>query len=91
MDYRIVNIEIITTFLFFSKDTNDITKIDWHDREFISKEQKRTGPGEQGKGVDLQSNEHSLSQSSYDGNGFSGFVSDKIALDRAVKDIRHPL
>ena len=24
-------------------------------------------------------------------NGFSGFVSDKIALDRAVKDIRHPL
>ena len=82
---------IIIPFLFYSKDTIDVMKIDWHDREFISKEQKRTGPGEQGKGVTLQSNEHSLSQSSYDSNGFSGFVSDKIALDRAVKDIRHPL
>jgi len=69
----------------------DITKIDWHDWEFIAKEQKRTGPGEQGKTVRLSSDEHSLSQKSYDSNGFSGFVSDKIDLDRAVKDIRHPL
>ena len=76
---------------FYQKDNVGRTKIDWHDRDFIAKEQKQTGPGEQGKGVTLQANEHSLSQSSYDSNGFSGFVSDKIALDRAVKDIRHPL
>ena len=69
----------------------DITKMDWHDWEFIAKEQKRTGPGEQGKPVNLASNEISISQSSYESNGFSGYVSDKLALDRAIKDIRHPL
>ena len=30
-------------------------------------------------------------RSSYQENGFSGFVSDQISLERAVKDIRHPL
>ena len=85
------DLRLISTFSLLKQYKVDITKIDWHDWEFIAKEQKRTGPGEQGKTVTLSSDEHSLSQKSYDSNGFSGFVSDKIDLDRAVKDIRHPL
>ena len=67
------------------------TKIDWHDWDFITEELKRNGPGEQGKPVVLDSNESNNDKSSYQSNGFSGYVSDKISLDRAVKDIRHPL
>jgi len=85
------DLRLISTFFLLKQYKVDITKIDWHDWEFIAKEQKRTGPGEQGKSVSLSSDEQSLSQKSYDSNGFSGFVSDKIDLDRAVKDIRHPL
>jgi len=85
------DLRLISTFSLLKQYKVDITKIDWHDWEFIAKEQKRIGPGEQGKTVRLSSDEHSLSQKSYDSNGFSGFVSDKIDLDRAVKDIRHPL
>lgn len=67
-------------------------KIDWHDWERIAEESKRIGPGEQGQPIQLVGEEeHSKSQKSFQGNGFSGFVSDKIALDRAIKDIRNPL
>ena len=67
------------------------TKIDWHDWDLIADELKRTGPGEQGKPVAVKPNESKIEKSSYQGNGFSGYISDKISLNRAVKDIRHPL
>ena len=66
-------------------------KIDWHDWDRIGQEGKRVGHGEQGKPVVLSHEEEMKAKSSYDSNGFNGFVSDMIALDRAIKDIRHPL
>jgi len=66
-------------------------KIDWHDWNFIANDLKRIGPGEQGKPVLLSKEEESIAKSSYDSNGFNGYASDKISLDRAIKDIRHPL
>jgi hypothetical protein len=68
-----------------------VTKVDWHDWEQIGAELKRNGTGEQGVGVVLQQDEMAKSKPSYNSNGFNGYVSDKIALDRAVCDIRHPM
>ena len=68
-----------------------VYKIDWHDWEKIVEDTNKIGPGEQGKPIILGHSEQSRSQASYDSNGFSGYVSDKIALDRSVKDIRNPL
>ncbi len=67
-----------------------MTKIDWHDWDQIGAELKRTGVGEQGVPVVLRPDEESADRKSYSENGFSGYISDKIALDRAVPDIRHP-
>ena len=50
-----------------------------------------TGPGEQGTPVHLSKEEEKVAKLSYDGNGFNGYASDQISLDRAIKDIRHPL
>lgn len=48
------------------------------------------GPGEQGAAVILSAEEEKLKDELYKANGFNGYVSDKISLDRALKDIRHP-
>ena len=82
---------ILKPFPFFLKYKVGTNKIDWHDWDSISEELKRKGPGEQGFPVVIQSNESNDDKSSYQGNGFSGFVSDKISINRAVKDIRHPM
>lgn len=75
---------------FFQYEVSDV-KIDWHDWKQIKEESQRKGMGEQGQPITLKGDELAKSGNSYGGNGFSGFVSDKISLDRAVKDIRHPL
>ena len=49
-----------------------------------------TGPGEQGSAVILSAEEESKKNDLYKVNGFNAFASDKISLDRALKDIRHP-
>ena len=48
------------------------------------------GPGEQGAAVILSADEEKQKDELYKANGFNGFASDKISLDRAIKDIRHP-
>ena len=47
------------------------------------------GPGEQGKSVIIPTEEEAKKDELYKTNGFNAWASDKIALDRAVKDIRH--
>lgn len=47
------------------------------------------GPGEQGAAVILSAEEEQKKEELFKVNGFNAFVSDKIALDRAIKDIRH--
>ena len=48
------------------------------------------GPGEQGSAVILSADEESKKDTLYKVNGFNALASDKISLDRALKDIRHP-
>ena len=49
-----------------------------------------SGPGEQGSAVILSAEEEKMKSDLYKVNGFNAFASDKISLDRAIKDIRHP-
>jgi len=74
-----------TTIRVESKETN----IDWHDYEAIEREKNRTGPGERGTGVEQQNNNIEYQQL-YQKHGFNAFISDRISLDRSLKDIRHP-
>ena len=48
------------------------------------------GPGEQGAGVILTVEEEQQKNDLYKVNGFNAFASDKISLDRSLRDIRHP-
>lgn len=45
--------------------------------------------GEQGKPVNLGSEYDEAKEELYKVNGFNALLSDKIALDRALPDIRH--
>ncbi|CAK5117222.1 unnamed protein product [Meloidogyne enterolobii] len=71
-----------------------LPKKDWLDKSFYEKEQKREGNGEVGKGfVVKKENNQTLEKildTLYRANGYNAYVSDHIALDRSVKDIRHP-
>ncbi|XP_061706453.1 N-acetylgalactosaminyltransferase 6-like [Cydia pomonella] len=74
--------------IFVPKSTK---KIDWHNYIQIEQDEKRTGIGEQGKPASLSSSEASLEKSLYAVNGFNGALSDKIPLNRSLRDIRHKL
>uniref|UniRef100_A0A915MQY6 Glycosyltransferase 2-like domain-containing protein n=1 Tax=Meloidogyne javanica TaxID=6303 RepID=A0A915MQY6_MELJA len=71
-----------------------LTKKDWLDKSFYEREQKREGNGEVGKGfiVKKENNQtlEKILDTLYRANGYNAYVSDHIALDRSVKDIRHP-
>ncbi|KAK9876631.1 hypothetical protein WA026_014010 [Henosepilachna vigintioctopunctata] len=64
-------------------------KIDWHNYDLIELDSKRQGPGEQGKPAFLSTNEMNNYEKLYKVNGFNAALSDKIAIDRSVPDIRH--
>lgn len=65
------------------------SKIDWHNYEQIEQDSRRQGMGEQGKPVNLGSEYDEAKEELYKVNGFNALLSDKIALDRALPDIRH--
>nr|CAD7447824.1 unnamed protein product [Timema bartmani] len=65
-------------------------KIDWHDYAVILSDSKRKGKGEQGKPAYLSPDDTSLKQTLYKVNGFNAALSDEIALNRSLPDIRHP-
>ncbi|KAF2894243.1 hypothetical protein ILUMI_11936 [Ignelater luminosus] len=67
----------------------DNTKIDWHDYELVKKDSMRKGVGEQGKPAHLTVAELEGYDELYKVNGFNAALSDKIAIDRALPDIRH--
>ena len=50
------------------------------------------GAGEQGHPVHISDAEKNTDEfrEAHRSNGFAGYVSDKISLDRAIPDIRHP-
>lgn len=48
------------------------------------------GPGEQGQAYQLTPEDEKLKDALYKTNGFNALVSDRIPLNRTLKDIRHP-
>lgn len=64
-------------------------KIDWHNYKFIEAEHKRNGMGEHGAPAFLSNDMEDERKRLFDQNGFNALLSDKIALNRSVKDIRH--
>ncbi|KAM3726334.1 putative polypeptide N-acetylgalactosaminyltransferase [Dirofilaria immitis] len=65
-------------------------KKDWHDYESMKRDAVRQGLGEGGKPVVIASKKlKKLRDSLYRSNGYDAYISDLIALDRSIKDIRH--
>lgn len=64
-------------------------KIDWHDYKFIEAEKLRIGAGEHGEPAFLPPGLDGERKQLFDQNGFNGLLSDRIALNRSIKDIRH--
>lgn len=65
-------------------------KIDWHDYKLIESDLERKGLGEQGKAEKLGAEFDVQQRELFNQNGFNALLSDKIALNRSVPDIRHP-
>jgi hypothetical protein len=65
-------------------------KIDWHNYDDIKDEAKRTGLGEQGKNAVLDKVDETLKKAVYHANGYNGYLSDQISLNRSISDTRHP-
>ena len=49
-----------------------------------------SGAGEQGTAYYLSPEDEKIKDSLYKVNGFNALVSDRISLNRTLKDIRHP-
>jgi polypeptide N-acetylgalactosaminyltransferase len=64
-------------------------KIDWHDYQLIEAEAKQKGIGEQGKRAFLPADDNAKKEELYKVNGFNALLSDRIALNRSLPDIRH--
>lgn len=64
-------------------------KIDWHDYKLIEAEKLRVGIGEHGVPAFLPQGLDNERKQLFDQNGFNALLSDRIALNRSVKDIRH--
>ncbi|KAK6110395.1 Glycosyl transferase 2 family protein [Brugia pahangi] len=63
---------------------------DWHDYESMKRDALRQGLGEGGKPVVVAISEFKkLRDDLYRINGYDAYISDLIALNRSVKDIRH--
>lgn len=65
------------------------TKIDWHDYEYIEAEKMQTGIGEQGKRAKVNEDEDEERERMALKAGFNAMLSDRIALNRSLPDIRH--
>lgn len=65
-------------------------KKDYHDYGYIKLESLQTGLGEHGLPANLPPELEKEKDDVYKVNGFNGRLSDEIALNRSLKDIRHP-
>lgn len=64
-----------------------IERIDWHDRELMEQDKHRKGLGERGLAAYLNSYPPEY-KDIIDTVGYNGYLSDKIALNRSLKDLR---
>ncbi len=76
---------------FFSGEPKNekMIKIDWNDYKYMEFERQRTGLGEHGEAAHLGPEDESQRKTLFSQNGFNGLLSDRISLNRSVKDIRH--
>ncbi|XP_064087323.1 N-acetylgalactosaminyltransferase 6-like [Macrobrachium nipponense] len=65
-------------------------KKDYHDYDYLKLEALQKGPGEGGLPATLPPELEKEKDEVYKVNGFNGRLSDDIALNRSLKDIRHP-
>lgn len=63
---------------------------DWHNATQEALERARKGPGEQGLAHHLPPGLEKKRDELHYTNGFNALLSDYLALDRALRDIRHP-
>lgn len=77
---------------FFGGKPKNLEKkrIDWHDYEMIKADEGREGIGEHGKAEKLDPKEKLKEDRLFKLNGFNALLSDLIALNRSIVDIRHP-
>lgn len=74
---------------YFRKHHNFLDKKDYHDYAYIEKEKTRFDlPGENGQPVYAKAEEEKLNMKLFNENGYYGLISDKIALNRSVADVR---
>lgn len=64
-----------------------VDRIDWHDRKLMEQEKHRKGLGEHGLAAYLSSYPPEY-KDIIDTVGYNGYLSDKIALNRSLKDLR---
>jgi hypothetical protein len=67
-------------------------KIDWHNYELMKYELQRKGLGENGTQavVKINARNKSVQKTIFKANGYNGFISDLISVNRSLPDIRHP-
>lgn len=64
-------------------------RIDWHDRDAMTRDLNREGLGEQGKKAYLENHDTDREKLMYRQNGFNAMLSDAISVNRSVPDIRY--
>lgn len=67
---------------------NTYEHIDWHDYDFLATEKNKQGFGEGGQGEIVPEDEKQREKLQMTRYGFNGLISDRIALNRSIKDIR---
>lgn len=73
----------------FWERSRSTRKVDWLDHKLVARESQQKGPGENGAAHYLSPKDDNAKDALYKTNGFNALVSDYIALNRSVKDIRH--
>lgn len=75
---------------YFRKHHNLLHKIDYHDYDYLAREKARFDlPGENGQPTYAEKEEEELNTKLFNQNGYYGLISDKIALNRSLPDVRH--
>jgi hypothetical protein len=62
-------------------------KIDWHDYKFMAYEEQRRGNGENGSKA-INTGDVELEKKLYAVNGYSGYLSDLVSVNRSLPDKR---
>ncbi|KAL3832393.1 hypothetical protein ACJMK2_024040 [Sinanodonta woodiana] len=91
----ILALGVVALYLYFNvltpKGLNDADILKFRQERYLKyqkNEYLRTGPGEMGEAVNLEGEEKKLAESLFEKEAFNIIASDKIALDRSVRDVR---